>query len=76
MDRVVPPQINDRVDVDVIVIEAKSVGGIEDLHSLDPPHEDRVVDPGVNIPDGLDHLVNVIVTVSVGQMAGIPAASG
>jgi hypothetical protein len=26
------------------------VGGIEDLHSLDPPNEDSVIDPGVHIP--------------------------
>ncbi len=73
MDRVLPPQVNDRVDVDIVVVEAKSVSGIEDLHSLDPPHEDLVGDPGVHIPD---HLVDVVVTVSVCQMAGIATASG
>jgi hypothetical protein len=76
VDWVLPPQLNDRVDVDSIVIEAKGVGGIENFHSLDPPHEDRVVDPEINIPDGLDHLVDVVVTVTVSQMGGIPAASG
>jgi hypothetical protein len=35
------------------------VGGIEDFHSLDPTHEDGIVDPGINIHDGLDHLINV-----------------
>ncbi len=71
-----PPQLNDGVSVHIIIVEAQGMGGIEHFHSLDPPHEDGVVDPGIDIPDGLDHLVNVVLTVAVGKMPWVITAPG
>ncbi len=68
MDRVLPPQLDYGVDVDIVVVESECVGGVEDLHPLYPPHEDRVVDPGVDVSDRLDHLVDVLLTRFVGQV--------
>jgi hypothetical protein len=45
---VIPPQLKNRVDIDILVLEAQGVSWVEHLHPLDPSHEDGVVDPGVD----------------------------
>ncbi len=76
VDWILTPQLNDGVSVHIIIVEAEGMVGIEHFHSLDPPHEDRVVDPGIDIPDGLDHLLNVVLNVAVGKMPWVITAPG
>ncbi len=67
VDRVLVPQLNDDVNIHIVVFEAEGMG---------PPHDHGVVDPGIDIPDGLDHLVDVVFTVVVGQVPCVLAAPG
>ncbi len=76
VDGVLPPQIQNSVNIHILVVESQRVGGVEGLDVLDPPQEDRVVDPAVDVPDPLDHAVDVAVRVSVGHMAWVVAALG
>jgi len=76
MDRVLPPQLQDGVDVNIIVVEAEGVGGIEGLDVLDPPQKDRAVDPAVDVLDPLDQTVDIAVSVPVGNMARVSTAVG
>jgi hypothetical protein len=48
VDRVLPPQFQDGVDVHIVVVESQRMGGVEGLDVLDPPQVDRAVDPAVD----------------------------
>ncbi len=76
MDQVLPPQLQDGVDVNIVVVEAEGVGGVEGLDVLDPPQKDHAVDPAVDILYPLDQTVDVAVSVPIGYMARVSTAFG